>query len=335
MKLHGVIELHVPGERVLRQPGIWDRVRKAFGGDPDLRTDRTRAALEATAVVDAARAALARMGATNAISLVIDDQVLFQDRDARPDDLGDLFLAFSEHQSVFGGGFRLLRLAAEHQEGGLHLVVEVVARGEHPMNEPAARVIVAGRIRAFEPRPGEDADAYRARVEPLAGDAATVTVAQRQFESFVSRLAEALRAAMPEARVELAAAEARVQRPSRRAAEPAPPTSPNYDPYGHWYGSPLDTVLSMMMWSSIFHMAMGPSVVVVDHHDHPVGTTETVSADADDHSGDAGGGDAGDGSGDAGDGGDGDAGGDIGGDTDGFGGDFDGGDFGGDFGGFD
>src|SRR5688572_6651618 len=103
MKLHGVIELHVPGERVLRQPGIWDRVRKAFGGDPDLTTDRMRAALEATALVEAARAALGRIGATNAISLVIDDQVLFQDRDAKPDDLGDLFLAFSENQSVFGG----------------------------------------------------------------------------------------------------------------------------------------------------------------------------------------------------------------------------------------
>lgn len=317
MKLHGVVELHVPGERVLRQPGLWDRVKRAFGGEPDLRTDKMRAALEATAVVEAARAALGRLGATNAVSLVIDDQVLFQDRDAQPDDLGDLFLAFADNASVFGGGFQLLRLAAEHQEAGLHMVIEIVARAEHPIDEPAARVIVGGRIRDFEPRPGEEAEAYRVRVEPLIGDRTRLEAARLQFESFVARLADALRAAMPEARVQVAAAEAQVQKPSRRPARPAPPTSPNYDPYGHYYHSPLDGILSVLMWSSIFHMAMGPNVVVVDHHGDHVGTADEVQA-AGDTSVDDGGGDAGD----AGDAGDFD------------GGDFDGGDFG-DFGGGD
>ena len=53
MKLHGTVDLHVSGERILRQPGFLDRLRKRFGGEPDLRTDKNRAALEATAVVDA------------------------------------------------------------------------------------------------------------------------------------------------------------------------------------------------------------------------------------------------------------------------------------------
>jgi hypothetical protein len=36
MKLLGTIDLHLRGERVLRQPRFWDRLKKRFGGEPDL-----------------------------------------------------------------------------------------------------------------------------------------------------------------------------------------------------------------------------------------------------------------------------------------------------------
>lgn len=307
MKLHGVIELTVAGERVLREPNLWDKVTRAFGGAPDLRTDTMRASLEATAIVEAIRGALSRLGATNAISLVIDDQVLFQDREGKPDDFRDLFLAFHDNAPVFGGSFRLLRLAAEHEEAGLHLVVETIARSEHPADEPAARVVVAGRIRDFEPLPGEDAEPYRRRLEPLTKDPMRLEATKRQFESFVARLGDALRGAMPEAEVRIVEANAMVERPTQRPARPAPPTSRRYDPYAYHYGSAMDPILSIVMWSSL--MSMGhhhPDVVVVD-------------PDADPDSGGAGDQQDGDSSWDD------DAGGDSG------GGDFDGGDFGGDF----
>jgi hypothetical protein len=319
MKLHGTVELHVSGERILREPNLWDRLKKRFGGEPDLRTDRMRAALEATAVVDAARAALSRLGATNAVSLVIDDQVLFQDRDSRPDDMGDLFLAFSEHESVFGGGFRLLRLAVEHREAGLHLVLEVIARTEHGEGEPAARIAISGRIGDFEPRAGEDADAYRARVEPLTRDATLIEVSRRQFESFVDRVADAMRASMPEARVEVGSAEARVQRPTERPsrAQPPEPTDPRYDPYDRYYPQPFDSMLSVLMWSSLLSFAVPPQVIVVNEHGDALGSGHDAGAidQAADH------------------GDDGDHGGDDGGDHGGDGGDLDGGDLdGGDMG---
>jgi hypothetical protein len=280
MRLHGVIELQVPGERVLRQPNIWDKVKRAFGGEPDLRTDKVRASLEATAIVEAARAALRRLGASNAVSLVVDDQVLFQDREGRPDDLGDLFLAFHDNAPVFGGGFSLLRLAVEHQEAGLHLVIELVARSEHPVTEAAARVVIGGRIQDFEPRPGEDAEAYRSRVEPLTRDAARLEAHRRQFESFVSRVEEALRAALPEARVQICAAEAQIKKPSGRPEQPAPPTSPNYDPYANYYRSPFDSLLSVMMWSSLFSMMWRPDVVVINDHGERIGDAQNLEHDA-------------------------------------------------------
>jgi hypothetical protein len=216
-------------------------------------------------------------------------------------------------------------------------VIEIIARTEHLLDEPAARVVVAGRVRDFEPRKGEDAEAYRRRVEPLTKDATIYEAHRRQFDSFVSRVADAMRASMPEARLDIREAEAQVKRPSRRpSAPPPPPTDTRYDPYDVYYPNPFSTMLSVMMWSSIFSMAMPPHVIVVnDHGDHLGAPTDPhiqetaadpMSADdgmshADDTGNDQ------DMSTDA-DGGD--MGGDFG-DGDFGGGDFGGGDFGGDW----
>ncbi len=323
MKLHGTIDLFVSGERILRRPNLWDKLKRSLGAGADLDTRQLRSALEATAVVDAANTALRKLGITNAISLVIDDHVIFQDKEGRPDDLGDLFVAFHDSASVFGAGFDLLRLAAEHEEAGLHTVVEVVARTEYPVGEPAGRIVISGRIKDLEPRKGEDADAYRARVEPLTRDPLLLEAHRRQFESFVARVCEAIRSSMPEARTEIRSAEARVEKPSKRPRRaPAPaPTDPRYDPYAHHYPHPLDGMLTMMMWGSLFSMSMTPDVVVVNEHGDSLGHASDGAGGFDD-SGEPGG-DVGD-VGDGGDPGGGDGGGDGGWD----GGDFDGGDFG-------
>ena len=343
MKLYGTIAVHVQATDILRAPGFFERVRRAFGGKPDLRTGNMRSAIEATALVEASRDALRKVGATNAISLVIDGTVLFHDRDGNPDDLGDLFLAFADNESVFGEGFDEMRLAVEHREAGLHIVIETQARPVHARSAPAIRMIVSGRIEALTPRPGEDAESYRTRAEPIAGDAKALEVYRVQFEAFVERVRDAMAAAMPTARVEIETAEARIVRPDaarddgERAQSPA---AAAYDPYVAYYPSPLGFVGEALLWSSLFSMAMPPHYVVVDHHNHvqgfaddpgiESGPTQTAAA-ADDggnwwadnetgdtgHNGDGGdsGGDAGGWSDDGGGGGDlfGDGGGDLGG----------------------
>jgi hypothetical protein len=280
MKLAGIVSIRVKGEDILRKPRFWDKLKSTFGGSPDLRTGQRKAALEAAAVVDSVRDALRTLGANNAVSLVIDDLVLFQDRDGQPDDLGDLFLAFHEQSDAIGGDFKLLRLAVEHVEAGLHLVLEVQARGEHPADEAAVRVVIAGRIHDLEPRKGEDAETYRRRVEPMTKDTAAIEVARLQFESFVARVRDAVQRAMPEAQAEVVRAEAQIQRPGGKESQPAGPTSPQYDPYDSYYPSPLGMVMNMMMWSAIFSMAMPPHVTVINHAGEPVGTADTPGIEA-------------------------------------------------------
>src|SRR5690242_9967015 len=111
MRLVGQIHVTLKGSIIKRDPTLWEKLKQSFGAQPDLDTDRVRVELEATALVDQVRRALSRLGVGNALSLVIDDTVLFQDTDGKPDDLPDLVLALSEHTSVFGRGFGELRLA--------------------------------------------------------------------------------------------------------------------------------------------------------------------------------------------------------------------------------
>src|SRR5204863_3684364 len=128
------------------------------GGRVDLDSGERQNQLEATAVVDSVRRALGRLQVDNALSLVVDDTVIFEDADSKAGDLPDLVLALADHASVFGKGFKELRFAAEHEEAGLHLVIETRARTRHRRDEPAAVVCVGGRILELEPKPGGTAD---------------------------------------------------------------------------------------------------------------------------------------------------------------------------------
>jgi len=346
MRLIGQIQITMAtAEAVHREPGFWDKIKRGLGGKVDLDTGQVRVALEASALVDQVKRALVRLGIDNAVSLVVDDTIIFQDVDGRAGDLPDLILALSEHASVFGRGFREMKLAVEHDEGVLHLLIEVRALTQHKRGEPSAYVSIGGRIKDLEPRKGEAAEAYRARVEPMAQDAGLLATARMQFQSFVGRLEAALHAALPEARVEEKRAEAVVVRPTTQPTAPPPqdPRSPMYDPYAVYYPvSPLGVMLDVMLISSFMHMMMPPPIMIVHPSGAPIGTADTIkdhpeAVEASAHDpGDTDASHGGDGDGDA--GGDGDQGdmvadnsdfGDGGGDFGDGGGGFDGGDFGG------
>jgi hypothetical protein len=287
MRLVGQIHVTVRGDIVKRNPTLWEKLKGGLGGSVNLATDRMHNHLEATVIVDVVRRALQKMDVSNALSLVIDDTIIFQDSDGKPDDLPDLAIALSEHASVFGRGFRELRFAAEHQEAGLHLIIETRARTQHHRNEPAAIVSVGGRLGALEAAKGETAETYRARVEPLIKDAALFQTAKHAFESFVTRLEGVLRAGMPDALVEEKKAETRLvhaKKPGDLAAPeraPKEPMHPGYDPFLVYYPSPMGMMLDAMIFSSFMHMMMPPPFMMMTPAGAPLGTLPEVQANPD------------------------------------------------------
>lgn len=290
MKLFSTIRVDMNEHEILEQPGVIARLRKAFGGQPDLRTGKMRAALEAAMLIDAHRRALAELGATDAVALVLDDLVLFEDRDRRPDDLGDLFLAFHEYAPAIDTDFKSLRLTVEHREAGVHYVVEMQARPEYPKGEAPVRIIVSGRLADLEPRPGETADAYRARVEPLVRDRIGFQVAQASFDSFVTRLRDAIARSLPDARVRVLPPALAPAKPAARGERPRPEDR-DYDPHEAYYPNPMLGMLGL----SMLGFGLMPAFAGAG----------APAEDRGDSGGDEGGGDSGDDGGDGGDLGDG------------------------------
>lgn len=286
MRLVGQVHVTFPGEVVYRDPSFWEKIKQRLGGSPDLAMDRVRVAVEASALVDTIKRALVRLGFDNAVSLVVDDTVIFQDVEGKAGDLPDLMLAISEHTSLFGNNFRELRLALEHEEAGLHLLVETRAFTEHPAQEPSAYVSVGGRIQELEPKRGESAEEYRQRVTPIAADGARLECARLQFESFIVRLENVLRVAIPEAKVEQKRAEALVLTPSAKQPEreqerALPPSNPAYDPYTRYYPSPMGMMLDAMLISSFVHMLHMPAIHVLNQSGAPIGSAADVAHDPD------------------------------------------------------
>ena len=221
-----------------------------------------------------------RLGIDNAVSLVVDDTVIFQDSEGRPGDLPDLILALSEHASVFGRGFREMKLAVEHEEANLHLLV----RG--PRRDPAPPRRAVGLRLGGRPHPATWSRGQAKRRTPTARASsrwrrtpACSRPARMQFQSFVGRLEAALHAALPEATVEEKRADAVVVRPTtqptRRAAGSAQPV---YDPYAVYYPSPMSTMLDVMLISSFMTMMMPPPMIMVVHPSGaPIGAADTIS----------------------------------------------------------
>jgi hypothetical protein len=255
MKLYSTIRVDMNEHDILEQPGVLARLHRAFGGDPDLSTGNARAALEAASLVDAHRRALAEVGATDAVSLVVDELILFEDRDRRPDDLGELFLAFHEYAPAIDADFRTLRLTVEHREAGIHYVIELQARPEYPKGESPVRVIVSGRIAAFTPLAGESAEAYRARVEPLVQDRVAIQIAQVSFESFVARIRDAIGRSIPDARASVVAPEPTSTARSQSRDRTQRPEDAQYDPHEAHYPNPMLAMFGMGMLG----MAMMPA----------------------------------------------------------------------------
>jgi hypothetical protein len=284
VKFKSTFALHAQGETIRREPGFWDKFKKVFGATPNLDTDRVQTLLTTAHLLSGVKKALERVGITNAVALVIDGQVLFEDRTGKADDVGDLFLAFYENEAMYGRDFKALSLTVEHREGGLHVVIEVTAKGEHQRDESTALVTLSGRITEFEPRQGEDAEAFRKRVEPHLASPAFTESHRMQYESFVERVREGLMGALADVKLSPVESQTRVQKPEKAGRTPArrgepQPGEPGYDPYDRYYPSPMHDLATMMFWTSMMSWAWHPTYVVVNGAGTPVGTTDEAMAD--------------------------------------------------------
>lgn len=243
MRLFSIIRVFMHEREVLTRPDSLERVRRALSRSPECEAAYRGASVDAATVVEAHRRALADVGANDAIALIVDDLILFEDRDRRPDDLGDLLLAFREYAPAIDADYRVLRLTAEHLDAGIHYVIELQAYTRYPQDEAPVRIIISARLAELRPRSRETAREYNVRVVPLLQDGVALQSARDSFDRFTLRMRDAFARAMPDTNAAIVACEPTTA-VIRRDRE-TQPDKYSYDPYEEYHPNPRFGIAGM------------------------------------------------------------------------------------------
>ena len=267
MRLVAQGRIYLPGEEVFREPRFWDKVKHFLGGEMDLRTGEQQLTRTGLALTEQVQLGLARAGVDNAVSLVVDTDVVFQDDAGVAGDAEMLVAAMRTAHDRFDAGFATLRAVFEHAEAGLHALIEITIKMQHASDAPAATVAIGARADELRPREGESMEDARERIGKRLAEPTLVPTYQNLLAEFCTRIHQGLAASFPRGRVEMDPPELAVVRPSaaeiqdaaqdrdqRRASLRSAPAYPRggyygpyYDPWGTYYRDPMDTMVNLMI----------------------------------------------------------------------------------------
>ncbi|MCO4762874.1 MAG: hypothetical protein KC502_15270 [Myxococcales bacterium] len=268
MRLTGQGRVHLTGgEEVFRQPGMWDKVKFFFGSDVDLRTGELQLTRDVLRLTEQIQKGLLAAGIDNAVSLVVDTDVIYADDADRKNDADLLVAAMRSAHGRFVAGFETLRAVFEHEGDGLHTLIEVTVRAKHEKAQPAATIAVGGRILELRPQAGESIEDAKDRIGKRLGDDKLVPTYKQLLGDFCERIRGGLQRSFPDGRVEMDPPDLQVVKPSadevrelgtnrdqRRASLRSAPSYPrsgyygaHYDPWGTYYRDPMDTFVNLMV----------------------------------------------------------------------------------------
>ncbi len=269
MRLTAQARIYLPGEELFRKPSFWDNFKGAFGADVDLRTGELQITSDVLATTEQVQQGLQLAKVTNAVSLVVDNDVIYQDLEDRADDAQLLVQAMRRSAGRFNAGFKTLRAVFEHSEAGLHMLIEVTVFAKAKKGTPAAMIAVGARIDALRPKDNEDIEAAKDRIGKALGDAQLVPTYRTMLSNFMMRLQSGMQRVFIRGEVEVDNAEVQVVRPSgqdvrdlgaernERAAQlrAAPSYQTHYgmyyDPWSTYYRDPMDTFVNLMVLDAL------------------------------------------------------------------------------------
>jgi len=255
------------GEEVFRKPSFWDKFKTFVGSDVDLRTGELSVAGNALAMTEQVQQAFKIARITNAVSLVIDRDIVYQDLEDKADDADLLLAAARRGADRFSRPFDVIRVVFEWQGGGIHSLIEAAVRSKYKQGEPAVIVSFGARIDALRPAEGESTEAAKQRIGAALADANLVPVAKNTLDQLVARVEGALGRAFAGARLETDHADIQVVKPSNEQVrdmannwshhDASLRNQPSYggygwgqryyDPWGTYYRDPMDTFVNLMI----------------------------------------------------------------------------------------
>lgn len=251
MRLEATIALFAEDPSALpKDTGRWRRFKRLFDKhEPE--PEAPAVGLDTRLLVHGARLALARLGVSNAVSLEVDGQVLFEDREHQSDDLDALFGSYDAASARWpvarlltggdDGRAKELELVVEHREGATHVEIRLVNHVAASAGAPDAEVSIVGHPVELERVPDEDLKTQRARIDRLMASPGFIETRRLEFESLVERVQLALSEALPGVRASASDITVRDVAPgkSRRPKEP-----------GGLAAGPVDELLDAPAWAA-------------------------------------------------------------------------------------
>ncbi len=267
MRLVSQGRIYLPGEQVFRAPRMWDKVKHFFGSEMDLRTGEQQLTRDALSLTESVQSGLALAGIDNAVSLVVDTDVVFQDAEGRAGDADMLVSAMRTAHERFSVGFETLRAVFEVEQHGFHALIEITIKAKTPKEAPSATIAIGARIDELRPREDETLEQARERIGQRLADTSLVPTYRNLLGNLGTKIQQGLARTFPQGRVEMDQPEVAVVRPSaeevRDAADhgtwrqahlrnaPSYPRGggygPYYDPWGTYYRDPMDTMVNLMV----------------------------------------------------------------------------------------
>lgn len=302
------------GEEVFRKPSFWDKFKTMLGSDVDLRTGELTLAGNALATVEQVQQAFAVAKITNAVSLVVDRDIVFQDLENRDNDADMLARAARASAGRLSQPFDVVRIVFEHEKAGLHSLIEATVRGKYKQTEAAVTVAIGSRITELRPQEDEDMEVAKERIGKALGNTNLVPTYKAVLDELVGRMETALSRVFAGARIEVDHADVQVVKPSRddvqaladgatlrdASLRSTPYYSPGfrygayYDPWGTYYYDPMDTFVNLMVLDAIMsprhHWGYGPGylgsswssygapVTIINYNGHPYGTADHIDS---------------------------------------------------------
>lgn len=300
--LNARIIVDLPSAELERKQTLFERLRSLLGATIDLRSGHEEITVGAFALVGALADGFAAAGVTDAISFLIDRNVIYMDNHEVHDDLPEI-VRLAEMAGVLDKTFTEMHLVMAHRSATLHTIFDCRITNRVILGHAEMTVDVSGRLFETQIQPGEAAKAYADRIKQFAAREASFEPARGELDILVERVANSLERTLPGSRIGVQSATVRIVRPdraqigrfkqlgfgaeARRPSYRSVPTKHRHgaysDPFYYYYYDPyydyvnyylVDSILDGSGWHS-------PHVHVVDPHGTELFTADRAPAASD------------------------------------------------------
>ncbi|PRQ06767.1 hypothetical protein [Enhygromyxa salina] len=189
--LHATIHIDLPSEPELRERTLLDWFSRLIGRQLDRVPTHDVAAITGLSVFKPITEALAQVGVSDLLNVIVDRKSVYVDT---AEDSGDLAIAVAEldERGVLEREFETMTLTLSDRRDGLRTLVDVTLARRVPASAPELSLRFAARLDSMQVARGDSPLSYAQRLRTVAADASELLAARDRFTALVSETERAL-----------------------------------------------------------------------------------------------------------------------------------------------